>query len=176
MPTLAHVGGCWERRPVGTIRMEDGRELSGEATRPWLTKILICLPVSKMQASDSSCQNPRFYSDAATGLSARFSFSAVKSALNMRPKPRRSSSTAPARLLAFPQRLPQSNYNMIATVVESGELGFLSSATLESLLRDEPALSRQLLVLLVERVLEVDLVNRSLLENGSAPPQESNIV
>jgi CRP-like cAMP-binding protein len=82
----------------------------------------------------------------------------------------------PGALIGLPATLTQSNYSMTATVVESGELGFLSSATLESLLRDEPALSRQLLVLLVEKVLEVDLVNRSLLENGSAPPQESNIV
>jgi len=65
---------------------------------------------------------------------------------------------------------------MTATVVESGELGFLSSATLESLIRDNPALSQQLLALLVEKVLEMDRVKRSLLEKGSAPAQEYNIV
>jgi CRP-like cAMP-binding protein len=82
----------------------------------------------------------------------------------------------PGALIGLPATITKINYSMTATVVESGEFGFLSSAALESLIRDNPALSQRLLALLVEKVLEMDRVKRSLLEKGSAPAQESNIV
>lgn len=82
----------------------------------------------------------------------------------------------PGTLIGLPATLTKSAYNMTATVCESGEFGFLSSETLESLIRDSPALSQQLLALLVEKVLEMDRVKRSLLEKSSPPSQVSKIV
>lgn len=90
----------------------------------------------------------------------------------MRPK----QSYGPGALIGLPATLTKRKYGMTATVCESGEFGFLSSAILESLIRDNPPLSQQLLALLVEKVLEVDRIKRSLLAECSPPAQESRIV
>src|SRR5215469_10150189 len=58
-------------------------------------------------------------------------------------------SYGPGALIGLPATITKTNYSMTATVVESGEFGFLSSETLGSLIRNNPALSQHLLALQV---------------------------
>ena len=86
------------------------------------------------------------------------------------------SNFGPGALIGLPATLTKGQYSMTATVVESGEFGFLSSAALDSLIRKNPALSQQLLALLIEKVLEMNHLQRSMLEKSRPLPPESNIV
>ena len=82
----------------------------------------------------------------------------------------------PGALIGLPATLTKGNYSMTATVIESGEFGFLSSAALDSLIRGNPALSQQLLALLIEKALEMDRLKRAMLERSPPLASESNIV
>ena len=69
-------------------------------------------------------------------------------------------------LVGLPAMLTKRDYMMTATVVEDAELGFLPLQTLESLMKANAELCHELLKLLSERMLEIQRVQKKLLQKG----------
>jgi CRP-like cAMP-binding protein len=81
----------------------------------------------------------------------------------------------PGALVGLPATLTKSPYTMTATVTENAELGFLSSEVLDLLLRNNPALCRELLTVLGEKTLELKKVTQTMLDSGD-PASGNSIV
>jgi len=72
-------------------------------------------------------------------------------------------------LVGLPATVTRRSYGMTATVTEDAELGLWTPAALDSLLRERPDLCQQLLVILGERVIENQEVQKALLERDKRP-------
>ncbi len=79
-------------------------------------------------------------------------------------------------LLGLPAALTKRDYCMTATVTESAEVGFCSARALDSLLRQRPELSLQLLAILAERMAENQQVVKAMLSKEKQPLQRSEVV
>lgn len=79
----------------------------------------------------------------------------------------------PGALIGLPATLSKRTYSMTATVIEDAELGFLPPQVLDSLMRDNPDLCQELLTILSERMLQIQQLQRALLQKGRELPRES---
>ena len=77
----------------------------------------------------------------------------------------------PGALVGLPATLTRSNYSMTATVAEDATLGYLPREVLEPLLRNNPSLTQELLVILGEKTLEMKRMKQGLLESDRLPVQ-----
>jgi CRP-like cAMP-binding protein len=71
----------------------------------------------------------------------------------------------PGALVGLPATLTKRDYVMTATVIEDAELGFLPPQTLDSLMKTNPEFGQELLALLSERMLEIQRMQKALLDN-----------
>jgi len=81
----------------------------------------------------------------------------------------------PGALVGLPATLTKLPYSLTATVTENAELGFLSSEVLDLLLRNDPALCRELLTVLGEETVELKKVKQTMLDSGD-PASGNSIV
>ena len=80
----------------------------------------------------------------------------------------------PGTLIGLPATLTKRNYSMTASVMEDAQLGFLSPEVLDSLVRKNPDLSHELLTLLSDRILEIQRVQKDLLDPRDQLPRTVN--
>ncbi len=78
-------------------------------------------------------------------------------------------------LLGLPAALTKRDYSMTATVTENAEVGFCSARALDSLLRQRPEFSQQLLAILAERMAENQQVVKAMLSKEKQPLQRSEV-
>jgi CRP-like cAMP-binding protein len=77
----------------------------------------------------------------------------------------------PGALVGLPATLTRSSYSMTATVAEDATLGYLPREVLEPLLRNNPSVTQELLVILGEKTLEMKRMKQGLLESERLPVQ-----
>jgi CRP-like cAMP-binding protein len=79
----------------------------------------------------------------------------------------------PGALVGLPATLTKRAYSTTATVAEDAELGFLRPQVLESMIRENPDLCRELLTILSERMFEIQQLQETLLRCEKQPFRES---
>jgi len=79
----------------------------------------------------------------------------------------------PGALLGLPATLTRRGYSMTATVTEDAELGFVPPEVLDSLMRGNPDLCRELLSMLSERMFEIQQLQKALLSKQKQPSRQS---
>ena len=82
-------------------------------------------------------------------------------------------SCGPGALVGLTSSITGTNYNMTATVTEDAELGFLAPEVLDSLMRENPDLCRELLTMLSERLFEIQQLQKALLNTQKQPSPQS---
>jgi|SRR5579872_4101022 len=75
----------------------------------------------------------------------------------------------PGALVGLPATLSRTSYATTATVVDDADLGFLSSKRLFELLRDQPELCKDLLVVLSAKVAHAHEVQKAVLFQSTYP-------
>jgi CRP-like cAMP-binding protein len=85
------------------------------------------------------------------------------------------SACGPGALVGLPATLTKSNYSMTATVTEDAELGFLTTQSLESLLRKHPKLCNELVAVLSAKVASSEQMMKTLLRKEKPPRVESGV-
>ena len=75
--------------------------------------------------------------------------------------------------MGLPATLTKRAYSTTATVAEDAELGFLPPQVLESMIRENPDLCRELLTILSERRFEIQQLQEALLHCEKQPFGES---
>jgi CRP-like cAMP-binding protein len=76
----------------------------------------------------------------------------------------------PGTLVGLPATITRGNYAMKATVTDDAELGFLTTQTLESLLREKPELCQLMLGVLSEKLAHAEQVTKAM-RRRERPPQ-----
>ena len=82
----------------------------------------------------------------------------------------------PGALIGLPATLTQRAYSMTATIIEDAELGLLPRPALEHLLRNNPSLGKELLLILGEKALEIKRMKQGLTEDERLPLRPMNVV
>jgi CRP-like cAMP-binding protein len=81
----------------------------------------------------------------------------------------------PGALLGLPATLTRGTHSMTATVSQDAELGFLPYENIDSLLRREPDICRQVISMLSDKIADHQRITKALL-NKETPQADSTLI